>query len=65
MNDHHEDVKHRVNSQGSYKNDDVLVPDARAQLTPAQMVERKLVSTLQRCPLMVSQLQTSARYRFN
>ncbi len=65
MKDNHEDVKRRLDSQVSYKNDDVLVPDARAQLTPAQMVERKLVSTLQRCPLMVSQLQTSARYRYS
>ena len=64
MKDDHEDVKRGVDSRVTYKNDDVLIPDARAQLTPAQMVERKLVSTLQRCPLMVSQLQTSARYRY-
>jgi hypothetical protein len=65
MNEHFEDTNRPVDSHVSHKNDDVLVPDARAQMTPAQMVERKLVSTLQRCPLMVSQLQTSARYRFN
>jgi hypothetical protein len=65
MNDHLENTSRQVNSQVSQRNEEVLVPDARAELTPAQMVEQKLVSTLQRCPLMVSQLQTSARYRFN
>jgi hypothetical protein len=65
MNDHREGTKSQVHSQGSQRNEEVLIPDARAQLTPAQMVERKLVSTLQRCPLMVSQLQTSARYRYS
>lgn len=37
--------------------EDVLIADARAQLTPSQMVERKLVSLLRGAPLPVSQLQ--------
>jgi hypothetical protein len=65
MNDHRESTREKAEAQVTHKSEEVLVPDARAQLTPAQMVERKLVSTLQRCPLMVSQLQTSARYRFS
>lgn len=65
MNDQREGMKYQVDSTISQKSEEVLVPDARAQLTPAQMVERKLVSTLRRCPLMVSQLQTSARFRYN
>jgi hypothetical protein len=63
MNEHLDD-KRQVDATVSRSNQEVLVPDARARLTPAQMVERKLVSTLQRCPLMVSQMQTP-RYRFN
>ncbi len=41
--------------------DESLVRDARAGLTPAQMVERKLVSLLQSAPLMVSRLQGGVR----
>ena len=47
----------------THSNEEILIPDVRAQLTPAQMVERKLVSALKRCPLMVSHLQTNSRYR--
>jgi hypothetical protein len=39
-------------------NEEVLVPDARARLTPAQMVEHKLLSLLKTTPLLVSRLQT-------
>jgi hypothetical protein len=49
---------------GSVEED--LVEDARAGLTPAQMVERKLVSLLKSNPLPVSQLmagQQSIRAR--
>jgi hypothetical protein len=42
---------------------EVLVPDARAQLTPAQMVEHKLVSMLRASPLLVSHLQSGVRRR--
>jgi hypothetical protein len=38
---------------------EALVTDARAGLTPAQMVERKLVSLLRSTPLPVSQLQST------
>jgi len=58
-----DDTRRQVDANVSRTNEEVLVPDARALLTPAQMVERKLVSTLQRCPLMVSHLQTNSRYR--
>ena len=43
--------------------EEVLVPDARARLTPAQMVERKLVSMTETCPVMVSHLQDSVKRR--
>jgi hypothetical protein len=36
---------------------EALVSDARAGLTPAQQVERKLVSMLRNAPLPVSRLQ--------
>ncbi len=38
-----------------------LVADARAGLTPAQMVERKLVSLLRTNPLLVSQVMAGSR----
>jgi hypothetical protein len=37
--------------------EEALVSDARAGLTPAQMVERKLFSMLRSTPLPVSRLQ--------
>jgi hypothetical protein len=40
-----------------------LIPDDRAQLTPAQMVERKLVSMTETCPMLVSHLQDSVKRR--
>jgi hypothetical protein len=40
-----------------------LVNDARAGLTPAQMVERKLVSLLQSAPLPVSRFQSDGPRR--
>jgi hypothetical protein len=43
--------------------DEALVTDARAGLTPAQMVERRLVSLLQSTPLPVSRLQAPAPRR--
>jgi hypothetical protein len=39
--------------------EETLVADARAGLTPAQFVERKLVALLQATPLPVSHLQTA------
>lgn len=41
--------------------EEALVADARASMTPAQMVERKLVSLLKSNPLPVSHLKTGAR----
>jgi hypothetical protein len=38
-----------------------LIADARAHLTPAQMVERKLVSLLKANPLPVSQVMAGSR----
>src|SRR5262249_634922 len=38
--------------------EEMLIPDTRARLTPAQMVERKLLSLLNSTPLLVSRLQT-------
>jgi hypothetical protein len=40
--------------------EDTLVTDARAGLTPAQMVERKLVELLPSAPLPVSRLRSIA-----
>src|SRR5262249_37978734 len=44
---------------GSLEED--LIEDARASLTPAQMVERKLVSLLKSNPLPISQMMTGQR----
>jgi hypothetical protein len=43
--------------------EEALVTDARDGLTPAQMVERKLVSLLQSTPLPLSRLSTSGPRR--
>src|SRR5262245_35678147 len=43
--------------------DECLVTDARAGLTPAQLVERKLVSLLQNTPLPLSQQQGHGQRR--
>jgi hypothetical protein len=43
--------------------DEVMVADVRAGLTPAQMVERKLVSLLKATPLPLSRLQTTSTRR--
>ena len=42
---------------------ETLVNDSRAGLTPAQMVERKLVTLLRSTPLPASQLQESRMRR--
>jgi hypothetical protein len=42
---------------------EVLVIDARAQITPAQLVERKLLRLMQTAPMPVSHLQAAARLR--
>ena len=43
--------------------EEVMVADVRAGLTPAQMVERKLVSLLKATPLPMSRLQTTGARR--
>jgi hypothetical protein len=43
--------------------EEVMVADVRAGLTPAQMVERKLVSLLKATPLPMSRLQTTSARR--
>jgi hypothetical protein len=45
------------------KDDEVLVPDMRGYLTPAQMVDHKLVSLLDTCPVLVSHLQDMSNRR--
>ena len=45
------------------QNEETLVADARAGLTPAEFVERKLVALLQATPLQVSHLQTARAIR--
>jgi hypothetical protein len=43
--------------------EEALIADARAGLTPAQMVEHKLASLLKSAPLPVSHLMTPTRLR--
>lgn len=45
------------------RDEESLVPDARAQLTPAQMVERRFVDMLSTSTMMVSHLQSVVRRR--
>jgi len=45
--------------------DETLVEDHRAQLRPAQQVERKLVAMLQAGPVLVSHLQKDSRPRLH
>ena len=43
--------------------EETLVTDPRARLTPAQMVERKLVALLQSVPLPISRLEKAGPRR--
>jgi hypothetical protein len=43
--------------------EEVLVVDSRAGLTPAQVVERKLVALLNSTPLPMSQMETTVPRR--
>jgi hypothetical protein len=43
--------------------EEILVPDARGALRPAQMVEHKLATMLETCPVLVSHLQDSIKRR--
>jgi len=44
-------------------NEESIVTDSRAGVTPSQMVERKLIGLLRGTPLPVSQLLTAVRRR--
>jgi hypothetical protein len=43
--------------------EEILVPDARGALRPAQMVEHKLATMIETCPVLVSHLQDSIKRR--
>jgi hypothetical protein len=43
--------------------DEVMIADARAGLSPSQMVERKLLSLLKATPLPMSCLQMASAFR--
>jgi hypothetical protein len=45
------------NAPAAHPPDESLVSDARAGLTPAQLVERRLVALLKSAPLPLSRLQ--------
>jgi hypothetical protein len=53
----------RSTPNSARREEESLVPDARGQLTPAQMVELKLVSMVESSPLLVSHLQDSVKRR--
>ena len=50
-------MEYGTSYEAASREDEVLVPDVRAQLRPAEMVERKLVSLLKSLPLPASHLQ--------
>jgi hypothetical protein len=60
--DYHGIIQQKASAPPSVA-EEILVTDARAGLTPAQMVERKLVSLLQSTPLPVSRFQSSEQRR--
>jgi hypothetical protein len=55
--------EHDAAQAGVPASEESLVDDDRAGLSPAQQVERKLVSLLRNTPLSVSQLQSVGRMR--
>lgn len=61
MNDHNPtaDTRQTGSEAASVRNDEeeTLVLDSRAALTPSQLVEQKLIGRLKASPLLVSQLQ--------
>jgi hypothetical protein len=62
LNNHHQPVQHfarpvALNLSASAAPEEVLVADARARLTPADMVERKLGDLLNRNPFTVGHLR--------
>jgi hypothetical protein len=62
LNNHHQPVQHfahrlALNLSASGAPEEVLVADARARLTPADMVERKLGDLLNRNPSAAGHLR--------
>lgn len=61
MNDHNPtaDTRQTGSEAATIRNEEeeTLVLDSRAALTPSQLVEQKLIGRLKASPLMVSQLQ--------
>ena len=61
MNDHNPtaDTRQTGSEAATTRTDEeeTLVIDSRAALTPSQLVEQKLIGQLKRSPLLVSQLQ--------
>jgi hypothetical protein len=53
----------QLDSEGGIEEEEVLIPDMRNRQTPAEMVERKLVSLSRGLPLPVSQLHASQLQR--
>jgi hypothetical protein len=53
-----ETLERRRTREEPVSGEETIVLDPRARLTPAQMVERKLVSLLADAPLPVSKLRT-------
>ena len=64
MNDSHEqDRFHERRPAPAPNADESLVRDARDGLSPAQLVERKLIALLRHAPLPVTRLDTAAPRR--
>jgi hypothetical protein len=57
------EIDTRLHSEGGIEEQEVLIPDMRNRQTPAEMVERKLVSLSRGLPLPVSQLHASQLQR--
>jgi len=63
-NDANDNTRFQLSTEATaYVSEESLVSDARARLTPAQMVEQKLVSLLQHAPLPVMRQQSIAHRR--
>jgi hypothetical protein len=54
---------HRPATTQSVSSEEILIVDARAHLTPAQMVERKLMGLIETLPLAYVRSALSARGR--
>lgn len=64
MKDHNPNVDRRqpgTDAAKTLNDEETLVADNRASLTPSQMVEQKLIGMLNGSPLLVSHLQRQLR----